>query len=63
MKKVRFDMETEKKKTYKDYDRVMLTCPKGTKELYKEEAEKRSRNLSNFICVCIENELRSAGLL
>lgn len=57
-------MDNDKqKKTYKDYDRVMLTCPKGTKEQYKIEADKRSRSLSNFICVCVENELRSAGLL
>ena len=51
-----------RKKDYRDYDRIMLTCPKGTKEIYKEEAEKRSRTLSNFIGYCVENELRSAGL-
>lgn len=41
----------------KNYDRIALSVPKGDKDRYKAEAEKRNMSLNEFIRFCIWQEL------
>lgn len=40
----------------KNYDRIALSVPKGDKDKYKLEAEKRCMSLNEFIRYCVEKE-------
>ena len=41
----------------KNYDRIALSVPKGDKDKYKAEAEKRNMSLNEFIRFCVEKEM------
>lgn len=41
----------------KNYDRIALSVPKGEKDRYKAEAEKRNMSLNEFIRFCIEKQI------
>ena len=38
-------------------DDIRLRVPKGKKELYKKEAEKRGISMTQFICQCVEEAI------
>lgn len=54
---------TTAKNKYNDkaYDRISLSVPKGKKDQYREEAEKRGMSLNNFIMQALEKEM--SGIL
>jgi hypothetical protein len=55
--------EAHKKATIKylkeKTDDIRLRCKKGTKERYREEAQKRDMSMTQFIVECVEKELKN----
>lgn len=51
------------KKASKEYirklDSIQLRTPKGTKDRWKAEAEKREQSLNQFVIDCVENEINT----
>ena len=41
-------------------DDIRLRVPKGLKEKYRIEAEKRGVSMTQFIINCVENEIKNA---
>lgn len=41
-------------------DDIRLRVPKGLKEKYKIEAEKRSMSMTQFIIECVENAIKNS---
>ena len=41
-------------------DDIRLRVPKGLKEKYKGEAEKRGMSMTQFIIECVEKEIKNA---
>lgn len=41
--------------TRENYDRIGLTCPKGTKQLFKKEADARGLSVSAFVVRAVED--------
>lgn len=41
------------------YDDVKTRVPKGTKDIWKAEAEKRDKSLNQFVIDCVEKEINS----
>lgn len=39
-------------------DDIRLRVPKGLKEKYKEEAEKRGKSMTQFIIDCVEKDIK-----
>lgn len=54
----RASMKYIKEKT----DDIRLRVPKGVKERYKKEAEKRGISTTQFILNCVEKELKNTWL-
>ncbi len=42
-------------------DDIRLRVPKGLKDKYKAEAEKRSMSMTQFIISCVEKEIEDKG--
>jgi predicted HicB family RNase H-like nuclease len=40
-------------------DDIRLRVPKGLKDKYKNEAEKRSMSMTQFIIECVEKEIKT----
>lgn len=40
-------------------DDIRLRVPKGLKEKYKSEAEKRNMSMTQFIIECVEKEIKN----
>ena len=55
--------EAQKKATIKylneKTDDIRLRVPKGLKEKYKEEAERRGVSMTQFIIECVEKEIKN----
>lgn len=41
-------------------DDIRLRVPKGLKDKYREEAEKRGMSMTQFIVNCVEKEIKKA---
>lgn len=44
-------------------DDIRLRVAKGTKELWKEEAEKRGMSMTKFVKLCVEKEIENGDML
>lgn len=44
-------------------DDIRLRVAKGTKELWKEEAEKRGMSMTKFVKSCVEKEIKNGDML
>lgn len=44
-------------------DDIRLRVAKGTKELWKEEAEKRGMSMTKFVKSCVEKEINNGDML
>ena len=44
-------------------DDIRLRVAKGTKELWKEEAEKRGMSMTKFVKLCVEKEIKNGDML
>lgn len=40
-------------------DDIKIRVPKGTKDIWKAEAEKRDKSLNQFVIDCVEKEINS----
>lgn len=54
--------EAQKKATMKylaeKTDDIRLRVPKGTKDRYREAADRRGESLTAFVCSCVEEQIR-----
>ena len=44
-------------------DDIRLRVAKGTKELWKEEAEQRGMSMTKFVKSCVEKEIKNGDML